>query len=398
MRILFATPYLPVAPKMRPYGFITRLAERHEVDLVALETPATAHAVEGSAQLAELRARCGSVTVVPLQRPRALRNCLLALPTREPLRVAYCRTPAFEAEIVRRLRTGAYDVMHVDRERLAGLGRLAGGTGVRTLLDYCDAVSDYNRNAAVAATRLDQRLILREDTRRMVRWERDVRGLFDEAIVTSPADRAALGGGGVPDVTVVPIGVDLDAFAPDGAPEVPGRLAFIGTMSYLPNVDAAHFLAREVLPAVRRRVPGATLTLVGAEPERSVLALGELPGVTVTGMVPQVQPWMREAEIIVTPLRIGGGFPQKLAEAMSMGKAILANPEVAAGLEVTHGRELEIAARDRYADAVVDLLADGARRAALGERARRFAEERLEWAPVMDLLERLYRAGAPAVA
>ncbi|MGD9570358.1 MAG: glycosyltransferase family 4 protein [Thermoleophilia bacterium] len=398
MRILFVTPYLPIAPKMRPFGFITRLAERHEIDLVALEKPATAQAAEGSAQLAELRERCASVTIVPLEKTRALRNCLTALPSREPLRVAYCRTPAFEEEITRRLRTGRYDVLHVDRERLAGIGRLAQGTGVRTLLDYCDAVSDYNRNAAAAVGRLDQRIILSEDTRRMVRWERDVRPLFDAAIVTSPADRRALGGGGVPDVTVVPIGVDLDAFAPDDTPEIPGRLVFVGSMSYLPNVDAAHFLAKEVLPAVRRHRPEATLALVGAEPEKSVLALGELPGVTVTGMVPAVQPWMREAELIVTPLRIGGGFPQKLAEAMAMGKAVLANPEVAAGLDVAHGRELEIATRAGFADAVVDLLGDPGRRAALGASARRFAEDTLEWAPVMDLLESLYRAEAPAVA
>src|SRR5207302_1589654 len=91
-----------------------------------------------------------------------------------------------------------------------------------------------------------------------------------------PAPGAALRaapGAGREAVRVVPNGVDLAAFAyvEDGRPAA--RLVFAGNLGYFPNVDAATFLVRDVLPRVRAAVAGAELRLVGARPARRVRAL-----------------------------------------------------------------------------------------------------------------------------
>ena len=386
MRILFVTPSLPLATKPRPFHFITGLARDHEVHVLVQDRADALEKATRRPELARLRRACAELTVVPHSRSRAYASCAAALVTREALRVAYCRSPALARAVERRLAGGGYDVLHVDRERLAPLGRVSGD--VRRVLDYTDAISAYNR-AAATVERPHWRLLLQLDARRMERFEASVRPHFDAAIATTPADRDLLGGGRVRDVAVVPNGVDLERFAPGGM-ERRDRLAFVGVMSYLPNVEAARFLAREVVPALRGRYRGAGVDLVGADPAPSVRALGSIEGVRVTGWVPDVRPFVREAALLVAPLRVGGGFPNKLAEGMAMGKAILATPEAAAGLDAVPGLHLEVAGRDEFADVAAALLQDEERRLELGAAARVFAEERLGWDAVIAQLVRCY--------
>jgi len=109
-------------------------------------------------------------------------------------------------------------------------------------------------------------------------------------------------------------------------------VVFIGTMSYRPNADAAVFFAREILPIVRREYPGLNFVVVGRDPNRSVKRLAEIPGVTVTGRVPDVYVYLRNAEASVAPFRISQGFHNKIAESLAVGTPVLASKRAALGV------------------------------------------------------------------
>jgi glycosyltransferase involved in cell wall biosynthesis len=103
-------------------------------------------------------------------------------------------------------------------------------------------------------------------------------------------------------------------------------------MDYWANVDAVSWFAREVFPRVRSEFPQARFTIVGARPTRAVRELAELPGVRVTGTVPDVRPYLAHARVAVAPLRMARGVQNKVLEAMAMARPVVASPQAVAGI------------------------------------------------------------------
>ena len=127
-------------------------------------------------------------------------------------------------------------------------------------------------------------------------------------------------------------GVDFDYFSPADSPSLdPARkyVAFVGMMDYYPNVDACRWFASDVFPALRRRMPGLEFLIVGRNPSRAIKALATQPGITVTGGVDDVRPYLKGARAIVAPLRIARGVQNKVLEALAMGKRVFASTAVA---------------------------------------------------------------------
>jgi glycosyltransferase involved in cell wall biosynthesis len=172
-------------------------------------------------------------------------------------------------------------------------------------------------------------------------------------------------------------------------------------MDWLPNEDAMLYLCRDVLPLIRAEEPATTVTIVGRAPTPAVKALADdHANVRVTGRVDDVRPYVDAASVYIVPLRIGGGTRLKIFEAMAMGKAVVSTTVGAEGLPVVDGTHVVIADQPQaFAGAVVALMRDPVRRAALESAARALVRERYDWSAVAgDLesaLERFAR-GAPA--
>jgi glycosyltransferase involved in cell wall biosynthesis len=194
---------------------------------------------------------------------------------------------------------------------------------------------------------------------------------------------------GVERVSAVPTGVDTDYFRPTGRVERRAHeIVFTGSMDWLPNEDAILWFAEAVLPLVRRRVPDATLTVVGRNPTPRVLALaGRGDGaVTVTGSVPDVRPYLERAAAFTVPIRIGGGTRLKIFEAMAMGKPVVSTAIGAEGLPVAHGETALLADEPQaMADALVSVLNDPESAAALGRRAAEWVRAEFGWARVSEI-------------
>src|SRR5436189_465277 len=142
-------------------------------------------------------------------------------------------------------------------------------------------------------------------------------------------------------------------------------------MAYLPTVDGVIWFCREVWPRIRAAVPDVTFTICGSSPAREVAALGRLPGVTVTGRVPAVAPYLNRAAVAVVPLRIARGVQNKLLEAMAAGLPTVATTVARTGVVAQEGRDLFVADDpDEFAAAVVRLLRGRVLRETVGRAAR----------------------------
>jgi glycosyltransferase involved in cell wall biosynthesis len=146
--------------------------------------------------------------------------------------------------------------------------------------------------------------------------------------------------------------------------------------------EAAIFFANRIWPRVRSKLDGAELTIVGANPGPAVLALEELPGVKVTGMVPDVRPFYRDALAAVVPLRTGGGTRLKILEAMAAGVPVLSTPLGAEGLEVVDEENILLADSgdaEGWADRLASLADSPTRRAQLIAAGLRLVQGRYDW-------------------
>ncbi len=163
----------------------------------------------------------------------------------------------------------------------------------------------------------------------------------------------------------------------------PHRILFVGSMDYHPNVDAALHFAQNTWPRVHSQRPGWVFTIVGRDPSPAVRELAQLPGIEVTGTVPDVRPFYREALASVVPLRVGGGSRLKILEAMAARVPVVSTTLGAEGLEVSDGETILIADEPaEMARVLLELSQDAPRSAAMVEKAHQLMLSRYDWSAI----------------
>lgn len=193
-------------------------------------------------------------------------------------------------------------------------------------------------------------------------------------------------------IEVIPNGVDIRYFSPlRNCEEDTPSIIFHGHMSYPPNVDAVLFFYQEVLPRVREEIPNLKMFVVGKNPSDEVRKLSIDKLVRVTGFVDDIRPFIGRSTIAVFPLRIGGGFRNKIAEAMAMAKAVVTTSIGTEALNARPGKHLMIADRPKeFSEKVIELVRQEELRQEMGESARRLIVEEYSWDKVANEYESLY--------
>lgn len=387
-RALLLTHRIPFPPdkgdKIRSWRLLGYLAARYEVALGCFVDDE-----EDWRHVGAVRESCAEACFRPL-RPTALAaRSAWALASGEPITLARYR----DARLAAWVRGQQARPLAVQVGFSAGVMPylLDGPSGAPVLADLCDADSAKwtaygaaGRGPKARVYAREGRLLAREEARVTRRAARTFLVTPDEAALV-----AGLPGADAARVDYYRNGVDTGHFAPGAVPPAPGGadVVLTGAMDYRPNAEGAAWFVREAWPRVRAARPDATFAVVGARPTRSVRALADAPGVTVTGRVPDVRPWLEAARVAVAPLAVARGVQNKVLEAMAMGTPLVASPAAAAGTRGVPGEHLLTAQTpEATADAVLSLLADPARAAALAGAARRLAAERFGWDAALSRL------------
>ena len=228
-----------------------------------------------------------------------------------------------------------------------------------TVLFQHNVESSLWKRRAATETNMVRRLAYKLEAAKMDRYERREIRRFHLIIAVSDHDRRRILEMGASEVAVVPTGVDTQKYqVSPPATANPPRIVFTGSMDWEPNIDAVNYFCREILPGVRKELPGALFQIVGRKPPTSVKRLA-CDYVQVTGTVPLVSDYLRDATVVVVPLRAGAGTRLKIFEAMAMGKAVISTSIGAEGLDVHNGSDIILADEPAaFANAIIRLTRD----------------------------------------
>ncbi len=270
---------------------------------------------------------------------------------------------------------------------------------IKLIVDFIDIDSDKWRQYS-ESKRWPASWIYKREYKKLFDWEYRVADRADHSLFVSEKESAMFRKLLPPvaeKVHSIDNGVDYEFFTASPELENPyvnesPRLVFTGAMDYWANVDAVKWFAEEVLPLVQQKVPGTEFYIVGSKPTAKVTALANISGVTVTGRVEDVRPYIQYADLSVAPLRIARGVQNKVLEAMSLGNAVVATNQAMEGIkDAEQFTQLTVDDPQGYADKVVEILNDKKAANIWGEKGREMVLKNYDWqanvAKVVELLE-----------
>ena len=233
-----------------------------------------------------------------------------------------------------------------------------------------------------------KRIAFKLEAEKMIRYEQKAVKRFDHVIAVSENDRENMARRTSPSrISIVPTGVDFEAYRLQSYSDASEPVVvFTGSMDWEANIDGVEYFCEEIWHRVLKAVPNARFRIVGRNPHPRVRGLAS-DSIEVTGTVPSVIDYMRDAAVFVVPLRIGGGTRLKIYEAMAMGKAVVSTSVGAEGLDVEDGRDIMLADTSvGFADSIIKLLSDRQTRKQFETAAARLAA-RFDWSVIADRFE-----------
>ena len=365
MKILYLCHRFPYPPKrggkIRPFNMIRHLGEQgHEVTVCSLaRSPEEAKEGEGIAPY------CHAFHMGRVSEPVQWARMVLRLPLLTPSSMGYVDSAELAATVRRLLASESFDLIFVHCSSVAQYVEHV--THIPKILDFGDMDSqkwlEYAQRKPFPLS-----LGYRLEGLKMLAAEKRLARRFDVCTATTRAEWQTLEDYGTGAATDwFPNGVDAAFFSPADGPYDPDTISFIGRMDYYPNQECMARFCKEVWPLLKSRLPQMKLLIVGADPSPEMRALGDLPGVTVTGSVPDVRPYIRSSALMVAPLAIARGTQNKILEAMAMGVPVVTS-RVAAG-----GVDAEAEAHLLVADSASDITQAILRIAENPEERRRLA-------------------------
>ena len=389
MRILFVTPYVPSPIRVRPFNLIKSLSALHDISLVPLVCDEYEREM-----LQDIANYCISVDPVYLPKWLAYANCLQALPTMTPLRVAYYKSSEFARRIVQVMNEWAIDVVHAELiKSVPALQAVLAQENIPVLFDAVDCISAYlEQQCKLARSPLEKAFIYTE-LKKMRRYEPRVLSALNRVVITSAYDRDYLIAlGEQPDhIQVVKNGVDTEYFTPPTSLREKDSLVFCAKLDYYPNSQAIVDFCQNVLPLIWKRRPQVRLTIVGNGPPASVHALSVDNRISVIGYVPDTRPYLGGASVALAPLKVAVGIQNKVLEALAMGTPLVATPASCRALQVSHGKHLlMVEEKQAFAEAVLKLLEDPFLAQNLGIAGRQYMKEHHGWMDAANTLSDLY--------
>lgn len=388
MRVLFVCHRFPYPPnrggKIRPFHMIKHLGKKHSVVVASL-----AHSEKELQEGKPLSDHCDEVIAEILPNSGRWLQAVLALPSSRPSSLAYFWSRRLSERIRDAANRQAFDLIMVHCAFAAQY--VYGLPAAVRILDYGDVDSRKWHDYAVA-TGLPKSLGYGLESWKLHRYERQLTGEFDICTATTKGEVEEVQkmNCNVPSA-VIPNGVDLGYFQlREKSPEGSAALVFLGRMDYFPNIDGALHFARNIFPIIRRSVPQAQFQIVGSNPSRAIRNLANLPGISVTGHVPDVRPYLMDASVAVAPLRIARGTQNKILQFLAMGLPVVTTPEAAKGVGAEPGRHFMVADGDQqFAEQVVKLLKDPALRQMYSAAAQEPLATAHSWPNSMRILDDL---------
>jgi sugar transferase (PEP-CTERM/EpsH1 system associated) len=340
-------PYpLEKGDKLRLYFQIKYLAQRHEITLLSLaDEPISADSFN------HIQSFCKAVHVFPIHKSSARWSAIKSLLGKTPLEVSYFLNQKIKRKFEKIIHQVQPDHIYCQLIRMSEYVR---HLPYPKTLDYMDAFSIGMQRRAENSNPISK-AIFQRDASQIADYESVVYHDFDHHTIISEQDRKHLIFLKKEKIHVLPNGVDTHFFAPMPNVEKKYEIAFVGNMGYYPNVQAALFLAKKILPKLQSKFPEINLLIAGARPTQEVKNLAT-ENIRVTGWVEDIRTAYASANIFVAPIFHGRGQQNKILEAMSMGIPCITSDQVNQAIGAKNGTSILIANDEESCQEQISLL------------------------------------------
>ncbi len=394
MRILFFSPrpFWPqdTGAKLRDYHLARQLALRAEVSYLGFAENGSTEPPAGASTAVFDR-----VVMVRRDKGYTPSKLVRGIIGSVPVTVLNYTTPAMKTMLAGLLEARPYDAVQMESVHLAEYLPIVRQARhqPKVISDWHNIESEVMHRYSLQCASMAERLYAKATASRLEATERRLLAGSDAVCVCSSRERRYLEEWNPPcPVEVVENGVDCASF--DEGPAAGDRtsLLYVGSMDYHANVDAVVYFAESIWPSLHAAHPDLEFKIVGRNPVAAVKTLAAKPGIVVTGSVPDVRPYYREALASVVPLRVGGGTRLKILEAMAAGTPVVSTALGAEGLKVNDGHDLLLAeSAGDFLGAVATLRASAAKARQIGENGRDMVRARYDWSAIGAVLFECHR-------
>jgi sugar transferase (PEP-CTERM/EpsH1 system associated) len=388
MKILYLCHRFPYPPKrggkIRPFNMIRHLsAQGHQVTVCSL-VRSDVEAEEGRG----IAPHCAGFEMAQVSNPVQVLRMVARLPLTTPSSMGFFYSQRLAAKVRELLAAHKWDLIFVHCSSVAQYVEHV--HDVPKILDFGDMDSqkwlEY-ANSKPFPLSLGYRL----EGVKMLAAEKRLARRFDLCTATTRAEWETLDGYATGAATDwFPNGVDAGFFCASGEPFDADTISFIGRMDYYPNQECMARFCAQTWPLLRAQRPALKLLIVGADPSPEMRRLAELPGVTVTGSVADVRPFVRSSALMVAPLAIARGTQNKILEAMAMGVPVVTSRIAAGGVDAQAPAHLLVAdTPQETAQAILRVIENPAERERLAFAGRQRMLSHHAWPNSMQRLDRI---------
>lgn len=406
-RILFCFKSVPFPLRadgvaVRYFPIIESMARRHDIDLVVISGRE-----EELRNLEGLKPFCRKISVLPnprLSQKNVLAKCRtyagFLLPWTPPLSVVAHSGSRITRAILEQTKGERYDaVVWVGADLLPYLmGALPSMSVGKVFVDFIDSPTLWASRSKEKIFR--NRLLDRYERWKINRWERAVIRRIDGTIYISRVDAEAVSSRHAPMEKrhVIPNGINIPSGVNAEHASLPSpNIGFLGNMGYPPNIEAVEWLYQEVFVPLRKNRPDLTLVVIGRYPSRSILDLGEKPGVIVTGGVDDVWPYINGIDVFLFPLFQGAGLKNKILEAMYGRRPVVTTEIGNEGIDAIPGIEFVLCRTPgEFQREAIKLLNSPEERVRMGSSGYALVAEKFSWAPILAAFESLTLGVVPS--
>lgn len=370
--LLSRVPYpLEKGDKLRAFNQIKELAKNNELILCALNPNKN---LDKQKAFSKLQPYCHSINFLDLPMFYRFWNMAVAFFGNIPIQAGYFYNKKAAKEIKRLITTYEPDHIYCQFIRTSEYVK---NINIKKTLDYQDVLSHgikrRIKNASVFILPF-----LKIEYRRLIVYEREIFDYFNNKTIISKPDKDLIPHKNKEEIHVIPNGVDHAYFKPINK-EKTFDVLFTGNMAYPPNVDAAQYLIKEIMPTVWKEIPNTRVMLAGASPAKKVKSL-QSKNVKVTGWMDDIREAYSSARVFIAPMRIGTGLQNKLLEAMSMKIPSITTPLANDALQAKEGSEILIGSTSsELADQIIKLLKNNDFYDQVAQNGYNFVHNKYSW-------------------
>lgn len=384
MKIFYITPRVPYpidkGDKLRAYYQLMHLAKSHEIYLFSLDENCSYNA-----ETNPLKDYCKEILVLPLSRINIAQNLISGITKDIPFQTAYYFSNKVQKILLNKIDQFKPDVILCQLIRSAEFAREI--RGIPRVIDYVDVISK-GLERRIKKSNLLMKVILKIELSRALKYEKKVFEDFDSSIIITEEDQNFLPFNEKEKVNIVRNGIELNYFSPIQS-EKKYDLFFSGNLSYPPNIDAAEFIANEIVPIVKKQKGDLKVLIAGASPHKRVQAL-QSNTIDIKGWTDDIRDYYKISRVFLAPMRIGTGLQNKILQALAMKIPCITSSLTKKGITKDESVNILIGNSAReYADLALKLLGDHKFSLSIAENGYEFVKGNYSWLSVINELELL---------